>query len=121
MDDEAGIRITAIIVTGVLLAGCAFVFGLGWARNRVPISTAQAQVQTIKTVTNACEELPTSEMGTCISAATRALAQRQALAYCGGLIFGIPEELCLAEVTSGRIGTLQEQALATCDDMMKGQ
>ena len=121
MDDEAAIRITAIIVIGLAVAISGCVYLLGVARDSVPRATASAQVQMVKTEVKECNTLPTSERAACIKMASLGSTRSQAVATCNQLNSNSADALCLSAVQSGTstsaeaVALAQVAALETCN------
>lgn len=118
MDDEANIRIALIVVVGMLALACALVFGLGVARENVPITTTQGQEQAVKEGLAACKNLPLANRATCINGVAAGMVdapiREAALNDCTGITVTVEEEQCLTAVSAGTdLGGSPQEDIAT--------
>jgi hypothetical protein len=121
MDDEAAIKLGAVIVGGVVLVVAILVFGIGWATGHgAPESEASASAQVDKTVIAGCMQLPAANQAACLNDVSQVPVRTKALEQCYELDVAVEDEQCIVNVSSGAsLGgsttNLRATAVVACD------
>lgn len=115
MDDEARIRVTGIVMMGVVvLALIIFAFSLWMVEKGPPIAETNAQTRAFESVVTACKALPTSAQGSCLANVADANDKAREVAACDNL-GGNNGQDCLEALSTGKPTTDRALALQACN------